>query len=36
VWDGRTAAGGQAPSGVYLLRLTAGATTLTRRVVRIQ
>jgi flagellar hook assembly protein FlgD len=36
VWDGRTAAGGQAPSGVYLMRLTAGGATLTRRVVRIQ
>jgi flagellar hook assembly protein FlgD len=36
VWDGRTSSGAAAPSGVYLMRLTAGATALTRRVVRIR
>jgi hypothetical protein len=36
VWDGRTASGRVAPSGVYLLRLTAGPEALTRRIVRVQ
>jgi len=36
LWDGRTAGGAQAGSGVYYLRLQAGGTSLTRRVVLIR
>jgi flagellar hook assembly protein FlgD len=31
VWDGRDDAGREVPSGVYFYRLTAGPTTITRR-----
>jgi hypothetical protein len=33
IWDGTTSNGAQAPSGVYLIRLLSGGTTLTRRVI---
>jgi hypothetical protein len=32
-WDGRTAAGRPAASGVYFVTLVAGSTTVTRRLV---
>ena len=35
-WDGHTAAGGVAPSGVYLLRLVAEGTEATRKVVLVR
>jgi hypothetical protein len=35
VWDGRVATGGVAPSGVYFLRASAGATTKAAKIVKI-
>ena len=35
-WDGRSAAGGRVPAGIYFLRITAGERQVVRKVVRVQ
>jgi hypothetical protein len=36
VWDGTIPGGGAAPSGVYLLRLTADSDVLTKRMILVR